>query len=297
MTAKARRPLRWLAALTLVSVVGCMPDEIREHQAYINAEVETDATIAVANLAADDFNLHVRSAGEAKGAVVLWIHGTPGGWSDIGRLMRNVAFLERAKLVSIDRPGWGESQFDPPRVVPTFAEHSALIKPLLKRLKLDHPGVPLVVVGHSWGAPLLPTLGLDHPDLIDGLIALSGPFDANLAQPRWYNRAASLPGINTLIGYELRASNDEMYALPDELSAESERWPELATPLWIIHGAKDSLVTPAHIDYARAQFGEALEHVLLLPEEGHLLQIKRTELIARCVLAMVADSPETCREL
>lgn len=285
-----------VAAACLTLVVSCvLPKEIRQHQSYIESEVRAHPDIDSRELAVGDFSLHYREVGNAKSAVALWIHGTPGSWSDIGRLMRNDSFLASVKLVSVDRPGWGDSQYPDHRAVPTFAEHSRLIGPLLAQLRGQHPHLPIIVIGHSWGAPLLPTLALDHAQYVDGLIALAGPFDASIAQPRWYNRAASLPGINTLIGRELRTSNQEMYALPGELRSESTRWRALSTPLWLLHGEADSLVPVAHALFAQKSFGEALEHVVILPDEGHLLQIRRTPLIARCVLAMAARQPNSCK--
>lgn len=285
-----------LSALCLGASVSCvLPTEIREHQAFIESEVRTHPNIEPHNLTVGDFTLHYREVGRAKHALALWIHGTPGSWSDIGRLMRDERFLDSVKLVSIDRPGWGNSRFQDERPTPGFAEHSRLIGPLLEQLRRDHPGLPIIVVGHSWGAPLLPTLGLDHPANIDGLIALAGPFDASIAKPRWYNRAASLPGINTLIGQDLRTSNQEMYTLPAELERESERWPSLQIPLWLLHGETDALVPVAHAHFARGAIGDSLQRLVILPDEGHLLHIRQTALIARCVLAMAAGQPDDCR--
>ncbi len=291
------------AAVALLIAAGCLtlavscvlPKEIREHQAYIESEVQAHPEIESHELVFGDFTLHYREVGQANTAVALWIHGTPGGWSDIGRLMRNERFLASVKLISIDRPGWGESQYADHRPVPTFAEHSRLLGPLLAQLHSDHPTLPIIVIGHSWAAPLLPTLGLDYPQYVDGLIALAGPFDASIAGPRWYNRAASLPGINTLIGSELRTSNEEMYALPRELARESGRWQSLRVPMWLLHGETDSLVPVAHAHFAQTAFGSALAHTVVLPHEGHLLQIRQTPLIARCVLAMAAKQPGDCQ--
>ncbi|MCR9279850.1 MAG: lysophospholipase [Pseudomonadaceae bacterium] len=284
-----------VAATCATLIVSCvLPGEIREHRSYIESEVHAHPDIEAHTLKVDDFTLHYRAVGNAQSAVALWIHGTPGSWSDIGRLMRNEPFLESVKLVSLDRPGWGDSQYPDRRAVPTFAEHSRLIGPLLKKLRNEHPSLPIIVIGHSWGAPLLPTLALDHPQNIDGLIALAGPFDASITSPRWYNRAASLPGIRTLIGRDLRTSNQEMYALPGELSREAARWSELSKPLWLLHGEADSLVSVAHARFAQAAFGEMLEHVVVLSDEGHLLQIRRTPLIAGCVQAMADRQPDKC---
>lgn len=298
----ARLRARLVLAVLSGSAVFCLPLVAAQapgqapEQAPEQETSAADPRISAHNLRTGNFNLHYRSVGSAEAAVALWIHGTPGSWADIVGLMRDRSFTEQVRLVSIDRPGWGASQFvNAPRLAGTFAEHSKLLRPLLQRLHDEHPSVPLVVAGHSWGAPMVATLGADHPDLVDGIVALAGPFDPAIRILRWYNYAGALPGIRTLIGGTLRNSNEEMFQLRDEVRAAQNAWRDLRVPMAIVQGLDDGLVPIAHLEHAERLFRPELLRVLRVPDQGHLLQFQRTPLIGRCVLALARADLADCR--
>lgn len=268
-------------------------DTFEDHQQFLTERVENNPDIVAADLQQDGFNLHYRSVGTARRAVALWIHGTPGGWSDIGRLMVNQPFTDQVLLVSVDRPGWGRSQYlDQSRVVPTFAEQNRLLAPLLHRVKSQHPSVPLILVGHSWGASLVPTIASEHTQQIAAVLALSGPFDPELAAPRWYNYAARIPPIRWIIGEGLRRSNVEMFALPEQLQSSAPLWRSSLVPTLVLQGEDDGLVPVEHAEFARRTFNPQATTVVRVADQGHLFQFERTPLIGRCVLALAQQYRE-----
>jgi len=242
----------------------------------------------------EEFKLHYKSNGAPVKAVAIWIHGTPGGWSDIGKLLVDKSFLSQVHLVSIDRPGWGQSQFSTnPRVVPRFSDQARLIEPLLEKLKHDYEDVPIILVGHSWGGSLVPYLAVEYPAFVDGAIVLAGGLDPNLVRPRWYNKAGKV--IDRFLSESMQAANDEVYALVPELTIMDKRWDELNLPAIVVQGDKDILVNPRNADYADLKLKPESSYILRLPNQGHLLQIERTNLIATCIIAMANSSLEDCK--
>ncbi|MEM1433766.1 MAG: alpha/beta hydrolase [Pseudomonadota bacterium] len=282
--------------LGLVGVAqGCMPAAIGANEKLVADRIASNPEIRSLSVPSADFDLYFRSAGAAKEVQLLWIHGTPGGWSDIAGLMVDDSFLERGRIISIDRPGWGLSQSrGQQRMATTFEEHSTLLQPLLEQLHDEYPEVPLIAAGHSWGSPMAAYLGARHPDLVDGVVALAGPFDPSLKILRWYNHAGRLPGVRTLIGSTLRRSNIEMFLLPGEVQAAQEVWQTLKRPLLIIHGKDDTLVPIAHVDYAARLFANTQTHILKLDDQGHLLQFEQPALIGRCALALARQDMSAC---
>jgi pimeloyl-ACP methyl ester carboxylesterase len=276
-----------------------MPNAFKEHAEFIQREVIDNPEITGAAIQTDQLSLAYHYVGVANKATVVWIHGTPGGWSDIGRLLVDKAFLQDIKLVSIDRPGWGASQpLNSSDVYPSFDQQSYFISPLLVQLKAQHPDVPLLLAGHSWGGSLVPLIAADNPEIVDGVLVLAGGLSAKLTKPRWYNKLARFWPISALIGEDLRQSNIEMYALSANLTELDSRWQELANmPMVVVQGGKDPLVNPANADYienilqnlsAQALGQQTIwRKVLRKPDYGHLLQIKHTDLIAGCVFSLL----------
>lgn len=291
-----------LLLLPLLLASCTMPNEFREHAEFIQREVIDNSDITAAAIQIDKLSLSYHYAGVANKAIVVWIHGTPGGWSDIGRLLVDKAFLQDIKLVSIDRPGWGDSQaLNSAEVYPSFDQQSYYISPLLVQLKAQHPHVPLLLAGHSWGGSLVPLIAADNPDIVDGVLVLAGGLSAKLTKPRWYNKLARFWPIKAIIGDDLRQSNVEMYALSANLTELDSRWQELANmPMVVVQGGKDPLVNPANADYienilqnlSAQALGEQTiwQKVLRKPDYGHLLQIKHTDLIAGCVFSLLDKS-------
>ena len=239
--------------------------------------------------------MHYREVGIAKNAVAIWIHGTPGNWTDSAYLYRDKSFTSQVKLIMLDRPGWGLSQFkSKPRLVTSFTEISRLIQPLLIKLKADNPNVPLILLGHSWGGSVVPTIALNNSNLVDGVIVLAAGLDPELTYPRWYNRFASTYLGNALIGQGFRLANDEIYALRPELLKQHDRWMEFKQPIIVVQGNKDKLVNPKNADYAETVLAKKTSHVLRLSNQGHLLQLERMELIAKCISAISENNLAAC---
>ena len=289
--------VRWfLCFIPSLLVIGCSgPSGFKEHADFVNAQMLGNPDVSQEYIHSDGFQLHYRQMGNAKKAVVVWIHGTPGNWTDGAYLYRDKSFISNVKLVLIDRPGWGESQYQAkPRLVTSFKEIGKLIHPLLEKLKQDHPETPLVLLGFSWGGSLVPSIALDYPGLVDGVLVLSGGLDPELTRPRWYNKLAKTWFVNAAIGDALRMANVEMYALSPELAQLSQRLPKLSQPTIVVQGNKDKLVDPNNADFAENILPVRQAQIVRLEDQGHLLQLERIGLITQCVYALVEKDFNKC---
>ena len=287
-----------IVALIMVLLTACItPPEIEERRAYIQAEVINNPAIVEGLIKQDDFQLYYRATGTAETAIAVWIHGTPGGWTSSGRLLTKEDFLNQVLFASIDRPGWGGSQFiSEPRMVTSYVEQAKLIAPLLKELKTNDPGKPLILVGHSLGGSIIPVIAAEFPELVDGLLILSAGLDPELTKPRWYNRFARNRLINGTLGERMRAANVEMYALSPELEKLRPRWADLKIPILVVQGEEDELVNPANADFAEQVLNSESSRVVRLPNQGHFTHVERTNLIATCTLALVKHELNLCAE-
>src|SRR5687768_7438671 len=118
-------------------------------------------------LEVDGVRLHYLERGA--GPPVVLLHGNVVTAEDYlwSGVLDRVA--ERHRVVAIDRPGFGYSDRPKGRLW-TPAEQAGLLRRAFTRLGLDRP----VVVGHSWGTLVALALALDHPEVVRGLVLLSG---------------------------------------------------------------------------------------------------------------------------
>lgn len=209
--------------------------------------------------------MRLLSAGDPGGQHALLIHGTPGnasGWSRI--LASSPAGMH---LVALDRPGFGDSE--PRHAVPSLRAQASALRPALERSR-----VPVVLVGHSLGAPIACMAATMWPELIGGLLLVSGAMDPGLERVRWYNWACRSAG--PLVGHALRNSNQEIWALRSELEALRPLLPEIRCPVSFLHGTHDRLAPIANVDYSmRLLTGSQSTRRVDLPGVGHFLPWQR----------------------
>lgn len=285
-----------IVGLMIFFISACsVPHGFKERGEFVQTHLINNSDLTTHYINEGGFRLHYRAIGQAKKAIVVWLHGTPGSWTDGAYLTRNEKFLSQVKVVMVERPGWGASQFrQNPRLVTSFKEIGRLIEPLLKQLNTSYPSVPLILVGFSWGGSVVPSIALDYPNLVDSVLVLSGGLDPALTKPRWYHKLASTFLVNAIIGNAMRKANVEMHALSPELSILHKRWPELTQPIVVIQGDSDKLVDPKNANYAESVLSATNSTVIMLEKQGHMLQLERMGLIERCVIALAQGNLNQC---
>ncbi len=232
-------------------------------------------------------NLHYAYSGNEKGIGIIFIHGTPGGWTAFRDYLADPSLKNDYFVVSIDRPGWGDSTIRNKKVETAFANQVKAINALLS----DYSSKKWIVVGHSLGASIAPKVALNNDKSIIGIVLLAGSVDPKLGQPRWYNRLANNILVRWLLPKSLEKSNKEIMALRDELfqlNAQIKKR-QLDTKLVSIQGSKDPLVSPKNVDYIESEW---LNHfsdvkIITLKNEGHFLPWKQQQLIVKEIRSLI----------
>lgn len=225
--------------------------------------------------------LHVEATGPDDGRLVLFVHGTPGSWNDFAHVMADPVLASRARLVSIDRPGWGGSS---ERLEPALADQASALAELLKRRA---SGLPAIVVGFSLGGPIAARLAMDDPRLVAGLVLVSPSIDPELEGTTWYQAIGRWPLVHRLLPDALARADEELRPLAGELRRLLPRWSEITVPVTVLQGDDDALVDPASADFAERVLTRAPVTVERIPDQGHLIPWERPELIATAVLDLL----------
>ncbi len=238
---------------------------------------------------------HWVSTNDFSQPLIVAIHGTPGSWSTWKAFINKTHITKHFTVLSIDRPGWGETQTQDKRVIPTFKEQSRIIGTWLEYIK-DQTQQPLILLGHSWGGPVAAQLMIDYPTLIDGAVMVAGPFSPSLSEPRWYHKWANTKVIGWLIGSALRRSNQEMLPLAKELAIMQNSLASIDAPIVIIQGDRDKLVPKGNADYLKEKLINSPVKLIRYPQLGHFIPFRQPELMAagiQHVYENISDSPLT----
>ena len=231
------------------------------------------------DLAVDDRTIRYVSAGEESQPTVIFFHGAPGSWSAFVDFLADTSLVNRACLISVDRPGYGHSDFGKSEY--SLQRQAELMAPVLKK----HKNTPNILVGHSLGGPVIARIAMDYPTLVDALIMVAPSIDPELEPNEdWFRAPLYTPLLRWMLPTSFRVTNDEIYFLEDELIEMLPLWKNIRVPVTVIQGTKDKLVPAGNADFARKQLVNSPKVKIVL-EEGmnHFVPWSRPDLIKTAI--------------
>lgn len=205
---------------------------------------------------------------------VVFVHGSPGSWDAFIGYMGYEPLLEKAHLISVDRPGFGKSGRGKPEK--SLVKQAASI---MAALACNQSGKPAVLVGHSYGGPVIAQMAVDFPEQVGSLIMIAASVDPELEETKWFQIPADWLVFSWMVPKDLRTSNREILPLRGELQKLLPRWPEIKIPVTIIQGEKDGLVPPANADFAQKQLVNATIDMVRKQELNHFIPWTQPQLI------------------
>lgn len=215
------------------------------------------------------FKLHFAKAGIDSLPTLFFVHGSPGSWDAFRVYMQDKDLLTKYRMVAIDRPGFGYSQFGDAK---NLTEQSAIISPLLTYLQ---NGKPVCIVGHSLGGPLAIKLAADNPGVFKDIVLLAASVDPAEEQPeKWRGFLLNSPFQYFLPG-AFRPSNEEIWYLKKDLRPLANQFSSINADVWIVHGDKDNFVPVGNASYAHKMLTNAKSvHVFILKGAPHFIPWK-----------------------
>lgn len=224
--------------------------------------------------------------GKACKPAVVFIHGAPGDWKAWGRYLGDQELLDKAFMISIDRPGYAGSGLGTPHT--NMRKQSEII---MKGIRKEHKG-PFILVGHSYGGPLQFQMAADYPDEVAAMIVLAGAVDPKLHYKRFYHRLGDVFFIRPFLPTPLKVTNKEMLALKTELLKLQPDIHKIKAATTVIQGEDDWLVPVGNADYAKERLTSVRNiEIIKLKDQGHFLPWEQYDLIKQQVLKHAQDLP------
>ncbi len=221
--------------------------------------------------------------GDSTKPLVVFIHGSPGSLSAFIDFMADTVLLKHAQLITLDRPGFGASNFG--YAEPSLVKQVALLEPILRERKNNKP---IILVGHSLGGPFIARMAMDYPELVDGLVMVAPSIAPELEPYEWFRGPMATPFIKWLLPRSIRASNDEIYQLKPQLEDMLPLWKEITVPTIVIQGAKDSFVDPGNAEFARKMMVNAPVKLVMI-EGDHFIPWSAPDKIRESVLELLTE--------
>ncbi|MBS1932639.1 MAG: alpha/beta hydrolase [Bacteroidetes bacterium] len=256
----------WIILLLwLVLAQSCMtmrqPDDEARKKFSSSGVQLTTATITV-----DGHHLHYVITGSDTLPTLFFVHGTPGSWDAFENYLMDKDLLQKFRMVSIDRPGFGYSDYGKPF---HLAVQSQIISPLFTVLN-NHK--PMFIAGHSLGGPMVVKLVADNPNTFSAMVVLSGSIDPAEEKPEKWRPVLYKTPLNFFVPGAMRPSNEELWYLKKDLIDLEKDFSKITCPVYFIHGTADTWVPPGNVEYGKKMLVNA-SHVeeTLIPGANHFI--------------------------
>ncbi|MHA4812252.1 alpha/beta fold hydrolase [Flavitalea flava] len=211
-------------------------------------------------------HIHYALTGSDTLPTLFFIHGSPGSWDAFETYMKDRDLLTHFRLVSVDRPGFGHSDYGSPE---HLAQQSALISPLFTVLNNHRPAF---LAGHSLGGPLVIKLAADNPGLFTSLVVLSGSIDPGEEKPERWRPVLYKTPLNYFVPGAIRPSNEELWYLKKDLKDLKKDFAKITCPVYFVHGAMDTWVPPGNTEYGKKLLVNSPRvEITLIPGANHFI--------------------------
>ena len=242
---------------------------------------KNNVTLTTESIKVDGFKMHYAKTGNDTLPTLFFVHGSPGGWTAFERYMQDKDLLSRYRMIAVDRPGFGYSQFGDAK---NLEEQSKLISPIAK---LFQNGKPMYAVGHSLGGPMIVKLQMDNENLFTGLVFLAASNDPNEEKPERWRYIMKATPLNYFLPGAFRPSNKELVYLKEDLKYLDKEWEKITCPVWIIHGDKDTFVPVGNVEYTKKKLTNAKSvEVKILPGARHFIPWEQYEDIKEVLMKL-----------
>jgi pimeloyl-ACP methyl ester carboxylesterase len=226
---------------------------------------------------AEDRKVRYLEIGNDSLPLIVFIHGAPSSSSFWKTFLQDSSLLTRAKLLAVDRPGYGYSDYGKPEI--SVQKQASYIAEILKKKRDQHASI--VVHGSSYGGTVAARLAMDYPGLVDGLLLQSASvmpgrektYQFSHITEHWLLRWA-LPG-------SLHVANLEKLSHKVQLDSMANLWNRIRSASIVLHGSEDGLIYPENAHYAAQRLTNAsfLEVKMLEGRKHDLLWTKRELLV------------------
>lgn len=240
-------------------------------------------TIFFANYSFANRNIHYAFNGtENSDTVLFFVHGSPGAWDAFEYFVQNKELRSKYLIISVDRPGYGYSDFG--KKEESLSMQSWVYAPLLK--KLHDQGKKIILVGHSYGGPVVAKMAMDYGNVISGVIFIAASLDPTLEPRYWVQKPATWPLIRWMIPKALVVSNEEIIALKPQLAKVEKNYKNIKMPIIFVQGGKDNLVHPDNRLFAERLMVNTKVDQMYYPELDHFIPFMQQEIVMEAIAKM-----------
>lgn len=215
-----------------------------------------------------------------KDIAIFFVHGAPGASDNYYTYLQDSVLLSKANLYSIDRPGYGYSNFG--KAETSIKTQTEVVAEVIDSL----PENNFVVLGHSYGGPIAAYASVLSPK-VKNVIMLAPAIDPDHEKIFWVSYIAKWKLTKWMVPGAMGVAGDEKFTHEAELEQIKNIWREVKVPILHIHGTKDILVPFENLEFSKQNFNLRYLDTLVISKGNHFIPWKNYDLVKgellRCI--------------
>jgi pimeloyl-ACP methyl ester carboxylesterase len=213
---------------------------------------------------------------------IVFIHGAPGSSDNYFQFMSDPHLVSSFDMVSIDRLGYGYSDFG--NAETSLEKQAESLLPLLE----EYSNTTTILVGHSFGGPIAAKAAVLYPELVGGILLLApaiDPENEKIVSIAWMGKT---PPFRWITPRSWKVATDEKFSHVEELKKMLPDWSKICIPVTYIQGDEDRLVPYQNLAFAERMIDDSCLKVIGIPGEDHFLPWSQEELIKKELMELGA---------
>lgn len=224
--------------------------------------------------------------GDDNKPLIAFIHGAPSSSAFWRGMLTDSLLLQHAKLLAVDRPGYGYSGYGRPET--SVQEQARLIARVLERKRHLHQKI--ILHGSSYGGTIAARIAMDFPHLVDGLLLQSASLEPGAERTYDITYLTSHPAIEWMIPGSLKVANHEKLSHRRQLELMRPFWDRITAATIVLQGTADQLIYPSNAVYAFERLSNARSSELVMAEgSAHDLLWTRRGLLVASLMKLVGS--------
>jgi len=203
--------------------------------------------------------------------LLVFIHGAPGFWYGYMNLMDDSLLQTKYKMISVDRLGYGKSDYGK-------AELSTQMQALSILEIIEHENKSnkkVALLGRSYGAPIAAWLAINYPQEIEKLMMVSPVIDPQHEKFYWFSGIGKWKLTQLFLPNVLNVATKEKYAHINEMKKMQNKWKSLYVPSYVLTGENDNIADTANFSFAKKFLTNNNVYFNKLKDTGHLITYER----------------------
>ncbi len=219
--------------------------------------------------------------------LILFIHGAPGSWSAFRDYLADPEFTSVARLISMDRLGYGDSNSG--QGEEEIKAHVDAALAIINRYKSSE----IYLVGHSYGGPIVGNLAANFPDLIDGILMAAPLIDSDNEPVRWYAHLCNISLFKAILPDYINVATVEKMSHSNALRAIENDWKKIRIPVIHYHGAKDNIAPyRVNIEFSKKYIPSKYLQLVTDSEANHFVPWNQAEKMKELIFNMMSLAKE-----